>query len=148
MADLENENDQERWGFIKIGPFFICSLLIHIKASDLIRLTTTLNDWSEMIRNKANSTSVLQMGVRVAKPPETLDDFYVTANEIYWNFTIFSFSPTFALICTMCCFRKILGGGLSPPSPPPLPTLRCIRYRCINECYFCLIILSLSRISY
>ena len=54
-----------------------------------------------------------------AKPPETLENFYITANEIYVNFIIFFyFFPTFPLIFPLCLyFRKISGGGLSPQAP-------------------------------
>ena len=81
-----------------------------------------MKGWSSMVRYKANLTYILQKGgVRGAKPPETLENFYVTANEIYWDFIknfnfpifYFNFSPLLIL-------QKNFGGVRAPKrhSPP------------------------------
>ena len=59
-------------------------------------------------------------GVRGAKPPETLENFYVTANENYWNFIYFSFFPSiFLWFFPFANTSEKFQGGAEPPTHPP-----------------------------
>ena len=74
-----------------------------------------------MIRFKANLTYIyFKIGGSATKPPETLENFYVTANENYWNFIyFFIFSLDFSPLLILQ--KNFGGGGGSPPLGTPLP---------------------------
>ena len=99
---------------------FIESMLSEMIAIKLIRLCVTILGWNGL--KYSNWIYKIEKGFGGAKPPDTLENFYVRAYENYWNFIIFSFFPSFYLwFSPFLILQKNFVGGLSPPSPLGTP---------------------------